>query len=366
MRRARRSSLCAARASNPADPAYQRGLSFLVKTQLPDGSWHVETRLHEPDIVSPPYFETGFPHGVDQVISCMATAWAITALSEALPAVTPASPLVDPHEWTITDEPSWTATALVGSPDDLAGRLSAGLDPNAATPAGTSLLMMAAPDPAKVRLLLARGARVDARAQTGYTAVMVAANFPGATDAVRLLLEAGASAAPSDPKNETSPMSFAIWSGETDTVRLLAARGATLPSRIGLALGTATALDIATFQHDSPMIRHLASMGADVNGLDEAGLSPLGQAALTNDLPTVQTLMALGAKPDLLDQFGETALMHAAQIDFGDTTVVEALVKAGADPRLKNPEGKSSADLARRFGHDAILKALERAGSSSQ
>ena len=82
--------------------------------------------------------------------------------------------------------------------------------------------------------------------------------------------------------------------------------------------------------------------------------------------PHVEMLMALGARPDLLDQFGESALMHAAQIDFGDTAAIDALLKAGADPRLKNPAGKSSFDLARQYGHDAILKALERRGVSTQ
>ena len=43
-----------------ADHAYQLGLRFLLKTQLPDGSWLVPTRHHPP---SPglPYVETGFP-----------------------------------------------------------------------------------------------------------------------------------------------------------------------------------------------------------------------------------------------------------------------------------------------------------------
>jgi len=345
-----------------AEPAYQRGLRFLLQTQLPDGTWHVETRLHEPEIVSPPYFETGFPHGADQIISCMATAWAVTALAKSLPTVTPSSPLIDAHDWIMKDEPGWTTTALVGSADELARRLDAGLDPNAATPGGTSVLMMASPDLAKVRLLLARGAHADARADNGYTAVMVAANFPGSTESVRVLLESGASAAPSEPKpvGDSSPMSFAIWSGETSTVGLLRARGGTLPARIGIGLLTATPLDIAVFQHDAPMIQYLAAMGSDINGLDEGGLSPLGAAALGNDLTSIQTLVALGAKADQLDQTGQTALMHAAQIDFGDTGVVEALLKAGADPRLRNPDGKTAADLARRYGHHAILKVLER------
>ncbi len=63
------------------DPAWQRGLNFLVNSQLPDGSWHVTSR-------SKPfqkYFESGFPHGADQFISTTATAWATLVLLFALP-----------------------------------------------------------------------------------------------------------------------------------------------------------------------------------------------------------------------------------------------------------------------------------------
>ncbi|HIN54435.1 MAG TPA: hypothetical protein EYM79_08990 [Planctomycetes bacterium] len=64
----------------PASPGYQRGLQFLLQSQKPDGSWLVESR-------SKPfqkYFETGFPHGVNQFVSTSATAWATIALIESL------------------------------------------------------------------------------------------------------------------------------------------------------------------------------------------------------------------------------------------------------------------------------------------
>jgi hypothetical protein len=68
------------------DPAYQRGLRYLLKTQQSDGTWHVVTR-------SKPiqkYFETGFPYGKDQFISSAATGWAATALALAIePAESP-------------------------------------------------------------------------------------------------------------------------------------------------------------------------------------------------------------------------------------------------------------------------------------
>lgn len=61
------------------DPAYARGLAFLLGTQLDDGSWHVRTRSRPVQT----YFESGFPHGKDQFISCAATGWATAALALA-------------------------------------------------------------------------------------------------------------------------------------------------------------------------------------------------------------------------------------------------------------------------------------------
>ena len=63
------------------DPAYQRGVAYLMRTQLDDGSWRV--RSHSFPVQ--PYYESGFPHGRDQFISCAATAWAATALVLACP-----------------------------------------------------------------------------------------------------------------------------------------------------------------------------------------------------------------------------------------------------------------------------------------
>lgn len=63
------------------DPVYRRGLAFLVRTQEPDGSWHVVTRSKPIQV----YFESGFPHGKDQFISMAGTCWATAALAEACP-----------------------------------------------------------------------------------------------------------------------------------------------------------------------------------------------------------------------------------------------------------------------------------------
>ena len=59
------------------DPAVRRGVEFLLRTQLEDGSWFVKTRA----IRIQPHYESGFPHGLDQFISAAATNWASTALA---------------------------------------------------------------------------------------------------------------------------------------------------------------------------------------------------------------------------------------------------------------------------------------------
>lgn len=63
-----------------SDAAYQRGLQYLLKTQLDDGSWHVVSRSKP----FQPYYESGFPHGKDQFISCAATGWATWAMVLAI------------------------------------------------------------------------------------------------------------------------------------------------------------------------------------------------------------------------------------------------------------------------------------------
>jgi hypothetical protein len=56
---------------------YQKGVDYLLRTQLQDGTWFVKTRAFPVQR----YFETGFPHGPNQFISTAATGWATLALA---------------------------------------------------------------------------------------------------------------------------------------------------------------------------------------------------------------------------------------------------------------------------------------------
>ena len=72
------------RTGTPAeDAAAVRARDYLLRTQLADGSWLVESHQK---FKAQPYFENGDPHGEHQFISTAATAWATAALAQALPA----------------------------------------------------------------------------------------------------------------------------------------------------------------------------------------------------------------------------------------------------------------------------------------
>jgi ankyrin repeat protein len=70
-----------------SDPAYQHGVRYLLSTQQEDGSWHVRTRAAG----FQPYFDNGFPHGLDQWISSAGTSLATIALTLAAPGDHPAT-----------------------------------------------------------------------------------------------------------------------------------------------------------------------------------------------------------------------------------------------------------------------------------
>ena len=62
-----------------ADPAFRKGIEYLLRTQIEDGSWFVESRA----VPIQAAFASGFPYGPHQWVSAAATAWAVTALALA-------------------------------------------------------------------------------------------------------------------------------------------------------------------------------------------------------------------------------------------------------------------------------------------
>jgi N-acyl-D-amino-acid deacylase len=348
----------------PTTAAWQRGMLFLLDSQAPDGSWHVVSRLHPPAPISPPYFESGYPYGHDQFISATGAGWAIMALARALgPAQAvdaPALPSYAPKEV----EP-WAETLLFGSEADLERLLASGFNPNSATASGgTTALMMAAPDRAKMRLLVARGANVNARTQTGYSALMVAAQYPGASDAMEWLLDQGADvrapAGSSRPLFGAYPLFLAAYAGNAGILRRLLDGGDALNAPVSLIGARDSSPMIGAVRRGNlDVIRTLLDLGLPVDQSDSSGITPLQRAVFGNRLDVAQLLIARGADVNHVDKAGMTALLYAASIDFGDSKMIELLLKAGARTDARTTEGQTALDLARTYQHVHLIPPLQ-------
>ena len=344
------------------DSSYQRGIEFLLKTQAADGTWHVTSRLHPPAPLSPPYFDAGYPSGHDQFLSMQGASWAVMALSYALEPARPVAPPALPETEPSGVEP-WVETMIFGTRDEVRKLLEGGLDPNAATKSGgTTALMMAAPDVEKMTLLLDRGADVNARANTRYSALMVAAQYQEGDAAINLLLDRGAQVATpaTPPVFNANPFFLASYAGNAKSLKRLLAAGGRLDEAM-IAIGTSrTTPMLGAFKFgDMEVARTLLDLGAPIDFADGNGITMLGRAALNNDLEMARMLIERGANVNVVDKQGMTPLLWAANIDFGDSAMVELLLRSGAKPDARNKDGLTPLALARKFGHANLIPALE-------
>ena len=278
----------------------------------------------------------------------MGTTWAAMALASALPVLRSPSPR---REFVIPEKDRWQTAALFGSVSELRELLDRGLDPNTANPAGLTVLMMAAHNEDKVRLLIERGARVNAKSKARYTALIIASLYRGSGEVVRLLLESGAEAQPTAPLpvSSASPLFFAAASGDTDKVSMLLERGARVDQKM-LVIGffALTPLEMSVIRGDLNMARLLLNHGASIEDVDSNGMRPLSIAVTLNNAEMVRMLVNSGANLEHTDKFGYTPLHRATATDFGDTSVLQTLLELGANRNARTPDGMTALDLARR------------------
>lgn len=326
--------------------AMRRGFQFLMSTQASDGTWRVHTRMISPAHVSPEYFSTGFPYEKDEYLSYAGSCWAVMALLAALPKTATGAPEAAPDS---AGTPPWIRVALFGTPQQLSALLDSGLDPNRQTNNGTTMLMMAAPDAEKVRLLLRRGANPKTRARSGCDALTIAAAYRGSAPAVHELLEAGAEVqAPGGVRGRHSPLLFASMTGDLDNVRLLVEHGAADSAALSSAV---------TFGYDD-VVNALMAAGASASGTESTGINLLHWAVIADRPNMIPILVKAGVPLNATDENGYTPLMYAATIDFGHTESLRALLDAGADPAIRNDEGRTPREQARYYGHARLAAAF--------
>ena len=351
-----------------SDRGWQRGIDYLLKTQAADGSWHVVSRLHPPAPVSPPYFETGQPYGHDQFVSMMGESVAVMALAKALGAAKPA-PLVLKEAEPAAIEP-WAETLLFGSAADVKKLLDGGFDANSTSKAGgLTALMLAAPDAAKMKLLLDRGANADGRAKNRFSPLLVTAQYPGSSAAMNLLLDHGAKVRV--PKGESAPLfnafpiMLAAFSGNSDILDRLRREGDRVDDKmLFIGMFPATPLLELAGTHRTASMRALLDLGAKVDEADSDGITILGWAAIANRVDMARLLTERGADVNHVDKKGMTPLLYAASIDFGDAAMVDLLLKSGARRSARTKEGLTALELARKYNHTHLLASLAETRAS--
>ncbi len=95
---------------------------------------------------------------------------------------------------------------------------------------------------------------------------------------------------------------------------------------------------------DPDMIRRMLQMGADTSVTDKTGQTVLMIAARYNNSENILVqLLVAGAPVNAADHDGYTALMYAAR--YNTPGIVKKLVRYGADPNFKAPDGQSAVAL---------------------
>jgi ankyrin repeat protein len=334
-----------------SDPNWRRGIQYLVKTQAQDGTWHVRSRLHPPAPLSPDYFESDYPYGHDQFLSAMGASWAVIALARALGPAHPAAvqPLTEAAPKNV---PPWAETAIFGE-------LESGFDPNSSTPFGTTALMMAAPNAAKMKLLLDHGAKLNAVTKNGYSAMLMSSLYTDSGPALRLLLDRGAELHPAGSLFKAYPLALAAIAGNAEAVRQLHAAGDGVDDVYDYTgLQPAPPLVLISSMDEIDVARALLDSGASVDKADGDGLTALFWATLSNKTNMAQLLIEHGADVNHADKQGMTALLYSASIDFGDSAMIDLLLRAGANPNARTPDGLTALDLARKYNHTHLIASL--------
>ncbi len=147
----------------------------------------------------------------------------------------------------------------------------------------------------------------------------------------------------------------AIILGETPRLEMVLADGwdANSLSRDGFL-----PLALAAFFGNATAFDRLLPLTRDVNlrARNPQQVAPLHAACARRDARMVEALLRAGADPNLTQAGGFTPLQAAAQ--HGDAALAGLLVLFGADPSQKNDKGETAADIARAAGHDWLAARL--------
>ncbi len=208
-----------------------------------------------------------------------------------------------------------------------------------------------------MKLLLERGAAVDATNKHGRTALHGAASW-GDVNAVSLLIEHGAGVNVADVKNRT-PLDLVAERDRRKIVDLLVSKGAkTVEERLGERTpteishgagdnarntgGRETPLHQAVYKGDIEAIKSLIAQGVDINAKDRNNETPLGAAVYRGQKQIVALLLSHGVElnnPHAASHLLGCIPLHIA-MQFRYTEIAEMLIRAGSDVNAQGGYGR--------------------------
>ncbi len=158
-------------------------------------------------------------------------------------------------------------------------------------------------------------------------------------------------------QNDGPDLFAAVVRDDSDTVMTLMVRGINPDMRNSKG---DTALLLALREQSWKAADTLMEYPAlDVNAANQAGETALMLAALRGRLDWLKKLLARGAR---VNQPGWTALHYAASSS-DDSSCVEWLLKQGAEPNARSPNGTTALMMAARYGEETSVDLLLKAGA---
>ena len=204
-----------------------------------------------------------------------------------------------------------------------------------------------------VKLLLDKGADVNAQAQGGdFSNALQAASIQGREQIVKLLLDKGADVN-AQGGYYSNALQAASLGGYEQIVKLLLDKGADINAQDGYY---SNALQAATVEGYEQMVKLLLDKGADVNSQGGYYSTALQAASAPGYEQIVKLLLDKGADVNAQGGYYSNAL-EAASIR-GHEQVVKPLLDKGADVNTQGRYFDNALEAASVEGHEQIVKLL--------